>query len=457
MNRGKVFLIGAGPGEPGLLTCRAKQLLSECDVVCYDKLVSAAILSLVPRHIQLHEVGYLGYQGKHIRYGMHPDVIEFAMLGKSVARLKSGDPCIFGRTTEECRDLNAHGIAYEIVPGITAALGAAAYSGFPLTSGGVASSVTFVSGHQHLNTISSWGESGQAGGTLVLYMGAKKLAEHVSKLMQKGRSPETPIALISSATRADHACLVATLGTVVEEVQSHKMTGPTLTIIGDVVDQRCELNWRSQLPLSGARFLVCGEYDAIKSLQDKGAEVISIADVLIDSLLDREALGYLAKQKALAFDDLAAVNLWKKALRENQWDIRTFSMPMGSHNSFARNALQSMGIYPEPLSENTLTLTLNEDGLLGENSNGYLIGRRSDKPLGYSLPKIDWVLAENKAVVQLIARNQPDVFSNAELVPLSKEVYRWAQDHGYHSKGSDGLEFVEFKDLMALYECADVA
>lgn len=457
MDKGKVFLIGAGPGEPGLLTCRAKELLGECDVVCYDKLVSAAILSMVPSHIQLHEVGYLGYQGNHISYGMHPDVVEFALAGKSVARLKSGDPCIFGRTTEECRDLNQHGIKYEIVPGITAALGAAAYSGFPLTSGGVASSVTFVSGHQHLNTISSWGESGQAGGTMVLYMGAKKLAEHVGKLISNGRKPETPIALISSATRADQSCLVATLDTVVEEMQRHEMKGPTLTIVGDVVAQRNELDWRSQLPFSGDRFLICGEYEGARLLQDKGAEVIHIADLALNSLLDMEDLEFLAKQKELAFSDLAAVNVWKQALIDNQWDIRTFSMPMGSSNPFARKALQNMGIWPATVSPQALTLTLNEDQAFADKEQGYLVGRRTESPLGYVLPVANWLLAENLAVVKSIAQSQPEVLANTVLVPLSKEVHAWGLENGFLTKESYLPEFLDTSDLAESSECADVA
>lgn len=118
MSKGKVYLVGSGPGDPRLLTCRAKQLLSKTDVVCYDKLVNAAILSLIPEDVEMHEVGYRGYQGTHIDYGMHPEVIEFALRGKNVTRLKAGDPCIFGRTTEECRSLKELGIAYEIIPGI---------------------------------------------------------------------------------------------------------------------------------------------------------------------------------------------------------------------------------------------------------------------------------------------------------------------------------------------------
>ena len=454
MDKGKVYLIGAGPGDPGLLTCRAKQLLSECDVVCYDKLVGAAILSLVPNDILLHEVGYRGYQGSVINYGMHPDVTEFALAGKSVARLKSGDPCIFGRTTEECRDLNEQGIRYEIVPGITAALGAACYSGFPLTSGGVASSVTFASGHQHLKTISSWGESGQEGGTLVLYMGAKKLAEHVGKLLKNGCHPDTPITLISSATRADQGCLVATLATVITAMENHPLVGPTLTIVGDVVAQGSEFNWRSQLPFTGTRFLVCGQYEGAKALQDKGAEMISIADLASESLLDKAGLAFLATQNGLLFQDLAAFTIWKQALQDNDWDMRKFTMPMSSHNDAVRKALRNIGIIPESLPQQAMTLTLSKDQAT-DKSLFYLVGQRKKQPLGYTLPTINWLLIDNIAVAKSIAENQPELFAQATVVPLSNEAYCWAQENSYLSADDSFPKFLDLSELATSCQAFD--
>lgn len=456
MKKGKVYLIGAGPGDPGLLTCKAKQLLSECDVVCYDKLVGAAILSLVPNHVQLHEVGYRGYQGCHINYGMHPDVMEFALAGKRVARLKSGDPCIFGRTTEECRDLKKHDIAYEIVPGITAALGAASYSGFPLTSAGVASSVTFISGHQHLDTLSAWGESGQAAGTLVLYMGAKKLAQHVEKLIAGGRSPQTPIALISSATRADHSCLKATLGTVIAELEHHVLNGPTLTIVGDVVTQSSELDWRSALPLNGLRLLICGEYSGAKALESRGAELIRVADLPIESLIDEEDLIFLSQQKALAFHDLAAFRIWRQALTEYQWDIRRFPMPIGSQDPHVAAAMGDMGLNCEITLDNTcITLTLDEEFISSTPS--LLVGRRKGNAVAFRIPQVDWLLIDSIAVAKSILKAQPELFEQGTLIPLNREVEEWVMEQGLLSKENDMSAFLEQPELILNNRCADVA
>ncbi|WED24647.1 uroporphyrinogen-III C-methyltransferase [Vibrio sp. JC009] len=457
MSKGKVYLIGAGPGDPGLLTCRAKQLLSECDVVCYDKLVSAAILSMVPEHVHLHQVGYRGYQGTHIDYGMHPDVMEYALAGKTVARLKAGDPCIFGRTTEECRELNENNISYEIIPGITAALGSAAYSGFPLTSGGIASSVTFVSGHQHSKTIVSWGELGRAGGTLVLYMGAKKLPEHAENLIANGRRPDTPIALISSATSADHNCITATLETIADRVANLEQKGPSLVIIGDVVKQSEEFAWRNLLPLTGVRILVCGQYEETTLLRESGAEVIEINSLPVKSLLDTEDLEFLASQKALSFSDLPSFNVWWKALLEHNWDIRKFAMPMGSDNRYVRKALKNIGIRAEKLFENAMTLTLSEEKAFGDKDRYYLAGRHICKPQGYQIPAVEWILVEDISVFKSIKEHHSEALEGAQLVPLNEEVLEWATANGHLAKDADYPEFVDMSDVISSQERADVA
>ncbi|CAM2865264.1 uroporphyrinogen-III C-methyltransferase [Vibrio rarus] len=452
MSNGKVYLIGAGPGDPGLLTCRAKELLSSCDVVCYDKLVSAAILSIVPDHVQLHQVGYRGYQGVHIEYGMHPDVTEFALAGKRVARLKAGDPCIFGRTTEECRDLQQHQIPYEIVPGITAALGAASYSGFPLTSGGIASSVTFVSGHKNTQALASWSRLGQAGGTLVLYMGAKKLAQHTQTLIEHGRSAHTPIALISSATSADHQCITGTLASIAEKVAQQQFIGPALVIVGEVVSQGKELDWRHRLPLTGARILLCGHSAEVTGWRNSGAEVICIENNKTHSLLDEEDLEYLTAVPELAFSDMPSFNLWWRAVQHYQWDIRKFAMPMGSDNPLVCSALRDIGIQAMPLSANALTLTLNEQQAFGENNQYYLVGHVDSQPLGYSIPVVDWLLVEDISILHTIITHHPEAIARAQLVPLNDTVRQWAIQNGYLQQNST---FPDFMHGSTIKHCRD--
>ncbi|CAM3607496.1 Uroporphyrinogen-III C-methyltransferase [Vibrio aerogenes CECT 7868] len=457
MNQGKVYLIGAGPGDPGLLTCRAKQLLADCDVVCYDKLVSAAILATIPAHVPLHQVGYRGYQGTHIDYGMHPDVMAFALKGMRVARLKAGDPCIFGRTTEECRDLKQNGIPYEIVPGITAALGAAAYSGFPLTSCGMASGVTFVSGHKNTKALSALSRLGPDCGTLVLYMGAKKLAEHLRSLVENGQSKHTPIAFISSATSADHGCITGTLETIADQVKQAGYQGPALVIIGEVVALADELDWRQQLPLAGVRILVCGQYEAVTLLRDAGAEVIVVASSPVQSLIDREALAHLSSLPELGFSDLPAFRTWWRAVQQHHWDIRKFSMPLGSENRDVRKALNAMGLCPQHLSDKAMTLTLSEEQAFRDKAHFYLAGRVVSQPQPYALPKVEWVLVDNLAVFRSIAQHHPEAVQQAQLVPLNEAVRTWALAHDYLTERDHMPDFVDAADCSGLGEKADVA
>ncbi|WP_413283511.1 uroporphyrinogen-III C-methyltransferase [Vibrio sp. MA40-2] len=454
MNNGKVYLIGAGPGDPGLLTCRAQRLLTECDVVCYDKLVAPAILAMIPNHVQLHQMGYRGYQGGHIEYDMHPDVIKYALAGKSVARLKSGDPCIFGRTTEECRDLKAHNIPYEIVPGITAALGAAAYSGFPLTSGGIASSVTFVSGHQHSKTIASWGELGRSGGTLVLYMGAKKLAQHATNLIENGRDPNTPIALISNATRAEHSCVIGTLATISQKIATNQLTGPALTIIGEVVSQSSELDWRSSLPLSGRSFMLCGQYPNVDFLKQNGAQMITIDCLPATALLNKNDLELLARQPELAFADLTSFQLWWQAMQDYQFDIRKFTMPIGSQSQSVRNALAKIGIISEKVSPASLMLTVEESKTFAINERHYLVGRIDSKPLAYELPQIDWLLVDDIVIAEQILQHNPQYFANSRIVALNRQARDWALANDYFI---DHAELSGLIDDVDAYECSHVA
>ncbi|WP_413110268.1 uroporphyrinogen-III C-methyltransferase [Thaumasiovibrio sp. DFM-14] len=455
MNQGKVYLIGAGPGDPGLLTCRAKQLLSECDVVCYDKLVSAAILAIVPESVALHEVGYLGYQGTHIDYGMHPEVLDFALAGKRVARLKAGDPCIFGRTTEECRDLNQLGIAYEIVPGITAALGAASYSGFPLTSAGVASSVTFVSGHRNTHALEDWVSNGNKSGTLVLYMGAKKLAEHTQYMMDSGVSPDLPIAVISSATSANHQCIAGTVNTIAGIVEQRGYIGPALVIAGEVVTQANDFDWRKHLPLSGSKVLVCGDYEHLTALRDLGAEVISISPSHVQSSIDLNTLNELTKEAALNFYDLAAFKAWWHALDRHNFDVRRFMMPLGSADPMVKDAMRNVGIQSEPLNDNAKILTARADfsanhdsasgkhDVAGGKRDMLVIGEYSASLPRFTLPDIAWVLVSNTALFDTVKQQQPTALQHTQFVALNQDVQTWAMRNNINDLNTSSPWFLQ--------------
>jgi len=240
--RGSVALVGAGPGDPRLLTVRAVELLREADVVAYDELVSPEILSLAPKGAELLNVGRRHGSGK-TTYRLHPSVLERARGGKRVVRLKAGDPLIFGRGGEEAEELTEAGIAFEIVPGVSAALGAAAYAGIPLTHRDCASRVTFATGHDVDG--SHCGRGGTPcppGGTLVLYMAGRKLAANLEALVASGWDEATPAAYVMSATTPSQRVITATVGDLATKTEGLPADVPALVIVGDVVRVRERLN-----------------------------------------------------------------------------------------------------------------------------------------------------------------------------------------------------------------------
>ncbi|ABV36697.1 Uroporphyrinogen-III methylase-like protein [Shewanella sediminis HAW-EB3] len=428
MNPGKVFLVGAGPGDPGLLTWRAIKLMSSCDVVCYDLLVSPAILSLVPAEKEMMPVGYRGYCGSSIEYGMHPDVVAEALAGKTVLRLKSGDPFIFGRATEECRSLSHHGIDYEIVPGITSALGAAAYAGFPLTSNGMASDVTFVSGHRPSKTLTSWASMGKSSGTLVLYMGAKKLALHAAKLIAEGRDPDTPVALVSSATSYKQKLLTTTLGKVDEVMDAdiHSDGSPVLVIMGQVVELSSELDWRSKLLLAGRSVMVPSQHEEMaETLRVIGAEVIRGPGVEMECGFNPFDWNRIMASTTLWLADEDAAKALMATAGEHKMDIRLWPWQISGKRS-AQCYLARYGIFIDENEEapgSSLSLVSSEQdaGLCGCQLN-------VTAPK-FSMGQLDICWVDDSAVMEMILA-RPDLFNWRYLVTTRPELAQVLRQQG---------------------------
>ena len=237
-NRGRVLLVGAGPGDPDLLTVRAARLLQNARIVAYDELVGEAILALVPRGAELISVGRRRGTCPQAP-AIHPLVLERALEGHDVVRLKGGDPMIFGRGGEEAAELAALGVPFEIVPGVSAALGAAASTGIPLTHRDVAPNVSFVTAHaKHDALADDLAARVPRKGTVVLYMGLSTLRDNAALLIAAGRDPQTPCAVVSHATLPTQREVIATLATVADAVERADLATPALVIIGEVVDKR---------------------------------------------------------------------------------------------------------------------------------------------------------------------------------------------------------------------------
>jgi uroporphyrin-III C-methyltransferase len=235
---GKVYLVGAGPGDPGLLTVKAKGLLECADVVIYDALVSPAIIATIGTHTEKIDAGKR--MGRHslLQQETTDLLIEKASTHAIVVRLKGGDPFVFGRGGEEMEDLIAAGISVEVVPGVTSGIAAPAYAGIPLTHRNYSSSVTFVTGHEMAGKYRpgvNWGAIAHSAETIVVYMGVHNLDRITHELIAAGLSGETPIALVRWGTTPQQEELIATLATVVEQIELRQFSAPAIAVIGNVV------------------------------------------------------------------------------------------------------------------------------------------------------------------------------------------------------------------------------
>lgn len=248
---GMVYLVGAGPGDPELLTVKARRLLQEGDVVVYDHLVTPETLALASPGAELVFAGKKGFGAYCPQEETIATLISRAVAGRTVIRLKGGDPFVFGRGGEEAEALAAAGIPFEVVPGVTAALAAAAYAGIPLTHRRYSSAVVFLTGHEDPNKPDSpirWEDYGRLGATLCVYMGMKNLESIARRLQAGGLAPATPVAIIQAATTREHRQLVGTLGTIALESEHAGFGAPALMIIGEVAALSDRLAWFAAQP-----------------------------------------------------------------------------------------------------------------------------------------------------------------------------------------------------------------
>lgn len=237
-NYGKVYLVGSGPGDPELLTLKARRLIDNAEVIIYDQLPGKAILDSMPANAEKIDVGK--YAGNHTltQAEINGLIVQKSKEGKIVVRLKGGDPYVFGRGGEEAEVLVAEGIEFEVVPGITSAIAVPAYAGIPVTHRESTSMVTFITGHEDPTKPESgldWETLAKFGGTIVILMGVKMLGRNTEELIKHGKDPDTPVAVIERGTRPDQRVTVGTLENIANLAKERKIKAPAITVIGDVV------------------------------------------------------------------------------------------------------------------------------------------------------------------------------------------------------------------------------
>lgn len=309
---GIVYLVGAGPGDPGLMTVRSLELIASADAVFYDRLIPPGALSGARADAELVYVGKQPGVPSVPQEEIGERLIEGARAGNSVVRLKGGDPFVFGRGGEEGEALRAAGVEFEVVPGITAGVAATAYAGIPVTHRDDASAVAFVTGHEDPAKDESaldWKALAAFPGTLVFYMGVKRLAENAAALIEAGRDAEEPAAAIERGTWPGQRTVTATLGTIADVVEREKIGAPALIVVGPVAQRREQLAWLERRPLHGRRVIVtrarAQASGLAATLRDLGAEVVELPAIRIEPRIETEEV----RKTVASLNDYALVCL----------------------------------------------------------------------------------------------------------------------------------------------------
>jgi uroporphyrinogen III methyltransferase / synthase len=366
-----VYLIGAGPGDPDLITWKGRNILIRADAVLYDHLASEALVELTPPHCERIYVGKKKSVHAYPQEEICAMMIERARRGLTVVRLKGGDPFIFGRGGEEVEALAAAGVAFEVVPGVTSPLGIAAYSGVPLTHRDHTSVVTFVTGH-NVEGI-DWSKVGQSE-TLVIFMGLYAIREITREIIAHGRSPTTPAMAVRWGTRPDQQTVAGTLADLADLVDAVQLKPPATVIIGEVVALREKLNWFERLPLFGRRIIItraqeqAGDFAA--SLRALGAQAIEFPVISLEPPSDATpldaAIARLSTYDWLIFTSVNGVRFFLERLDRSGTDLRSLRARICAIGPATRRAVEDLHLKvdvmpPEFVAEGVISALSIED------------------------------------------------------------------------------------------------
>ncbi len=356
-----VYLVGAGPGDPGLITVRGAELMARAEVVVYDRLAHPSLLDLAPAGALRIDVGKAPGRVAMDQDGINATLVEHGRTGATVVRLKGGDPFVFGRGGEEAEVLIAAGIPFEVVPGITSAIAAPAYAGIPVTHRGLSTHFTVVTGHEDPakgSTDTDWASLARAGGTLVILMGAGRLDAIVDLLMANGRDPETPVAAVRWGTRAEQATTRATLSTIT----ALGVESPSAIVVGPVAG--LDLTWFEHRPLFGRTVVVTRAREqastVTRRLEEMGASVIELPTIAVEPLaIDRPRPSEFAW---IVFTSVNGVTgFFERALAVHDLDVRALAgCRIAAIGPGTADALRRHGVRADLLPERSIAESLLE-------------------------------------------------------------------------------------------------
>ncbi|MBW1863808.1 MAG: uroporphyrinogen-III C-methyltransferase [Deltaproteobacteria bacterium] len=348
-----------GPGDPGLLTLKAKECIEKANVIVYDYLANQAFLDYADGKADLIYVGKKGGCHTMSQHDINRLIVDRARNGLTVVRLKGGDPFIFGRGGEEAQELANAGVSFEIIPGVTSAIAAPAYAGIPLTHRGYTSAVAFITGHEDPSKEKSdiaWDKLATGAGTLIFLMGVRNLPQIAKTLMKHGRSPETPVAIIQRGTVAEQKTIVGVLQDIAEKVRKEGVEPPGIIVVGDIVNLRKELIWFEKRPLFGRRIVVTRAREQASSflagLSQLGAECIEFPTIEIippESWRELDkTIHSLEDYQWLLFTSVNGVKYFFQRLETLEKDVRDLKgIKIGAIGPKTAEAIHKKGIRPD--------------------------------------------------------------------------------------------------------------
>jgi uroporphyrinogen III methyltransferase / synthase len=373
--RNKVYLVGAGPGDPGLITWKGRELLAIADSILYDNLANEHLLDLAPKTCERIYVGKKKSVHAFPQAEICAMLIDRARRGLNVVRLKGGDPFIFGRGGEELEALADAGVPFEVVPGVTSPLGIAAYSGIPLTHRAHNKVLTFVTGHDVHGV--DWSKVGQTE-TLVIFMGIFSIREIASEIMRHGRSGDTPAVAVRWGTRPDQETVTGTLATIADHIEQAELKPPATVIIGEVAALREKLDWFEKLPLFGRKIVVTRAADQAAEFSDRlrslGADAVELPVIALEPPADPRpldrAIETLATYDWLIFTSANGVRFFLDRLDRSPRDLRALKARICAIGPATRKAVEDLhlkvDLMPEEYVAESLVKAFASENLTGK-------------------------------------------------------------------------------------------